>query len=89
MFVEKVFPEGRTKQIHVHQQRLRAGLPALIVRIGARSRSEYFTKVEIAGAGTVVQPDNPLSCGAKAWIETDSEVKAILDIQDEPDIIDV
>ena len=70
------FPAGRLKQIHVHQQRLRAGEPALIVRIGGRSRSEYFTTVSVAGPATVVQPGSPLSCGARAWIETTEEVTA-------------
>ena len=32
-------------------------------------------EVEILGACKVVyRPDKPLSCGAKVWIETDSEV---------------
>jgi hypothetical protein len=72
----KVFPEGQTKQIHVHQQRLRAGLPALIVRIGGSSRKEYFEWVELRGASRVLQPGRQLSCGARAWMETDGEVVA-------------
>jgi hypothetical protein len=71
-----VFPEGKLKQIHVHQQRLRAGLPALIVRIDGSSRKEYFEWVEVTGSSRVVQPGKSLSCGAKAWMETRGEVVA-------------
>ena len=32
--------------------------------------------MQINGASTVVyQPDNPLSCGARVWIETKAEVR--------------
>lgn len=35
----------------------------------------YASEVAITGPATVVyRPDKPLSCGAKVWIETDSEV---------------
>jgi hypothetical protein len=72
----KTFPAGKKKQIHVHQQRLRAGEPALIVRIGGTSRTEYFEWVSVSGPSTVIQPATPLACGAKAWMETESEVVA-------------
>jgi len=37
--------------------------------------NQYFQRVHIEGPCTVVySPDNPLSCGAKVWIETDSKV---------------
>lgn len=71
-----VFPEGKLKQIHVHQQRLRAGLPALIVRVDGSSRKEYFEWVELKGESRVLQPGKSLSCGAKAWMETRGEVVA-------------
>ena len=71
-----VFPEGKLKQIHVHQQRLRAGEPALIVRIGGTSRSEYFEWVSVNGPSSVIQPATPLACGARAWMQTTSEVTA-------------
>ncbi len=71
-----VFEEGVKKQIHVHQQRIRKGLPALIVRIGGQSRSEYFHDVSVEGPCVVTQPGKQLSCGAKVWIETESRVVA-------------
>jgi hypothetical protein len=73
---ECVFEEGVKKQIHVHQQRIRKGLPALIVRIGGQSRSEYFHDVSVEGPCVVIQPGRQLSCGAKVWIETESRVVA-------------
>ena len=47
--------------------------PCLTVKQG--SRNTYCHEVEIAGPSKVVySPDKPLSCGAKVWIETESEV---------------
>ena len=35
----------------------------------------YCNSVEITGPSRVVySPDKPLSCGAKVWVETESEV---------------
>jgi len=37
--------------------------------------NEYAHAVEINGPSKLVySPDKPLSCGARVWIETDSEV---------------
>ncbi len=37
--------------------------------------NEYAHEVEILGPSKVIySPDKPLSCGAKVWIETESEV---------------
>lgn len=47
--------------------------PCLTVKQG--SLNTYCSDVEIAGPSRVVySPDKPLSCGAKVWIETESEV---------------
>ena len=36
----------------------------------------YCHEVEIMGPCKVIySPDKPLSCGAKVWIETDSEIE--------------
>ena len=74
----RVYPAGTIKRLHVHQQRLRQGLPALIVRTSNGSESQYWTDVEVNGTTRLVQPGNALSCGAKAWIETYDEVIATL-----------
>jgi hypothetical protein len=42
------------------------------------SLNTYCHGVEIAGPSKVVySPDKPLSCGAKVWIETESEVTLV------------
>ena len=51
--------------------------PCLTVKQGA-NRNTYVHEVEIAGPSRVVyRPDKPLSCGAKVWIETESEVTLV------------
>lgn len=54
-------------QVHIHQQRLRKGLPAIIHR--TYKGSEYYQTFTIPKDAVVVQPEKPLSCGARAWIE--------------------
>ena len=54
-------------QVHIHQQRLRQGLDAVI------HRSEYLRTFTIPKGATVIQSDKPLSCGARAWIEWSDE----------------
>jgi hypothetical protein len=50
--------------------------PCLTVKQG--SLNTYVHEVEIAGPSKVVyRPDKPLSCGAKVWIETESEVTLV------------
>lgn len=60
--------------IHVHQQRIRKGLPAIIDR--TYQGSKHTTRLEIicpCGCGetaaTVVQSQTPDRCGARVWIE--------------------
>jgi hypothetical protein len=51
--------------------------PCLTVKQESK-RNTYCHEVEIAGPSRVVySPDKPLSCGAKVWIETESEVTFI------------
>ncbi len=73
------------KIIHVYRQRIASNLkhntndPVIIVREG-RKRS-YHHSVSIQGPSTVIYNSiKPLSCGARCWIETESEV-----IGDEPE----
>jgi hypothetical protein len=56
-------------QVHIHQQRLRKGLPAIIHR--TYKGVEYHQEFEVPEGKTVkiIQSDKPLSCGARAWIE--------------------
>lgn len=64
--------------IHVNQHHIRdntkgAGKPVFTVKQG--KENFYATSVEILGPSKLVySPDKPLGCGARVWIETDSEV---------------
>jgi len=65
--------------IHVNQHVIRRNgktgdrHPVLTVKQGRTNT--YATSVEVLGPCRVVySPDCPLHCGAKVWIETDSEV---------------
>lgn len=65
-------------RIHVNQHNIRANskgakLPVLTVK--TYKGNTRCNTVEIRGPSKLVySPDKPLSCGAKVWIETDSEV---------------
>lgn len=69
-------------RIHVNQHVIRSNAksgerkPTLTVK---RGRSNvYATEVTILGPSKVVySPDKPLSCGAKVWVETESEVSCV------------
>lgn len=68
--------------IHVNQHVIKANRknkandPVLTVK--TYKSNDYAHEVEILGSSKVVySPDKPLSCGARVWIETQSEVKII------------
>lgn len=65
--------------IHVNQHVIKSNsknneaLPVLTVK--TYKSNTYCSEVEILGPSKVIySPDKPLSCGAKVWIETHSEV---------------
>lgn len=46
-----------------------------VCRVEVDGETWYGTSVDIEGPSKMVyQPDNPRKCGAKLWIETDSNV---------------
>lgn len=66
--------------IHVNQHVVKANAkngdknPVLTVKTYKSNR--YAHEVQIKGPSKVVySPDKPLSCGARVWIETESEVE--------------
>lgn len=66
-------------RIHVNQHVIRRNNktgerePCLTIKQG--KRNTYAHSVEIGGPSRVVySPDHPLSCGARVWIETESDV---------------
>lgn len=60
------------KTIHVHQQKIRKGEPAIIVR--DYKGSKHYTKIEILGPCTMIHTPEPDSCGARVVLVTESEV---------------
>lgn len=72
-----------TTIIHVNRQNIafnakhgKSILPPYTVKVGKRGKARYGFGVAITGPSEMIDPRtrNPLSCGARAWIETDSEV---------------
>ena len=69
------------KRIHVNQHHIRANskmspedrVPVITVK--TYKSNTYCSEVYVEGPCRVVySPDKPLPCGAKVWIETESEV---------------
>ncbi len=69
------------RKIHVNQHNIRSNLKhgtnKPVVTVKTYKSNTYGHVVEIAGPSKVIYPDKPLSCGARVWIETESEVKVI------------
>ena len=68
------------KRIHINQHKIRSnkkhGINDPVITIKEGKSNIYCHEVSILGKSKVVyRPQKPLSCGAKVWIETDSEIK--------------
>jgi hypothetical protein len=68
------------KRIHINQHIVRrnskTGQREPVITIKEGRTNTYAHSVEIMGPSKLVySPDKPLSCGAKVWIETDSDIK--------------
>jgi len=68
------------KRIHVNMHIIRknnkTGERNPVLTVKTSKSNQYAHEVEIYGPSKVIyRPDKPLSCGARVWIETDSEVK--------------
>lgn len=71
---------GTITRIHVNQANLRRRLAGTgtdpCFTIKHRGRTHWATEVEILGPSRLVERlASPLSCGARVWIETTSEVR--------------
>lgn len=67
------------KKIHVNMHIIRrnhkTGEREPTITVKTSKSNTYANEVEILGPSKVIySPDKPLSCGARLWIETDSEV---------------
>ena len=66
-------------KIHVNQHVIRSnkkhGKKEPVLTVKTYKSNTYAHEVEIKGESKVIySPDKPLSCGARVWIETESEV---------------
>ena len=67
-------------RIHVNQHKIKAnkkhGPNDPVITVKTSKSNTYGHEVKINGSSKVIySPDKPLSCGAKVWIETESEVE--------------
>ena len=67
------------KRIHVNQHRIKSnhktGSDEPVITVKTYKDNQYGHTVTINGQSVVVySPNKPLSCGARVWIETESDV---------------
>ena len=67
------------KRIHVNMHHIRHnkkhGTNKPVITVKSSGSNTYGHSVEIKGPSKVIySPDKPLSCGARVWIETRSEI---------------
>jgi len=69
------------KVIHVNRQHIamnakdQGDRPVYTIKMNGKTR--YAREVEILGPSRLIYNGDQLSCGARAWIETDAELKLI------------
>jgi len=67
------------KKIHINQHKIRSNkknnTEEPVITVKTSKSNNYAKEVEILGKSKLVyQPNKPLSCGARVWIETDEKV---------------
>jgi hypothetical protein len=73
---------GTIKRIHVNQHIIRdnrrngTNEPALTVKTSKTNHKAHDVLIE-GPSRVVYSPDHPLPCGARVWIETESELDVI------------
>jgi hypothetical protein len=61
---------------HVIRKNQKTGEREPVLTVKTYKNNQYAQRVRIDGPCVVVySPDKPLSCGARVWIETDSNVE--------------
>jgi hypothetical protein len=65
--------------IHINkniiQKNIKRGTKLPVCRVELKGKTWYGSKVDILGPSEMIySPDKPRKCGARLWIETDSEV---------------
>jgi hypothetical protein len=62
--------------MHIIRKNNKTGERNPVLTVKTSKSNQYAHEVEIDGPSKVIySPDKPLSCGARVWIETDSEVE--------------
>lgn len=75
------------KRIHINQHNIRHNNKhpedrKPVVTIKTYKSNDYAYEVHIDGPSKLIySPDKPLSCGAKVWIETESELSWITEAE--------
>tara|TARA_R100001086_G_scaffold240548_1_gene166746 strand:+ start:330 stop:548 length:219 start_codon:yes stop_codon:yes gene_type:complete len=63
---------------HVIKRNAKTGEREPVITCKTYKENKYGHEVEIKGNCKIIySPDKPLSCGAKVWIETDSEIVVV------------
>jgi len=67
------------KRIHINQHKIRSNkknnIEEPVITVKTSKSNNYAKEVEILGKSKLLyKPNNPLSCGAKVWIETNEKV---------------
>ena len=80
-------PKTKTTKVHVNQHVIKSnrkkGETAPVLTVKTYNSNEYGSTVEVLDkdgevAGRFVyKPENPLSCGAHVWFETQNEVRVV------------
>lgn len=72
------------KIIHINQHKIRSNIKKdgedvePVITVKTYKSNDYAHEVHIDGPAKIVyRPDKPLSCGARVWIETDSDVTCV------------
>jgi len=72
--------------VHVNQHKIKSnaktGEREPVLTVKTYKSNTYANEVFVRGPCKIVySPDKPLSCGAKVWIETESDVEVVEDIE--------
>tara|TARA_R110000751_G_scaffold77313_1_gene155970 strand:- start:165 stop:392 length:228 start_codon:yes stop_codon:yes gene_type:complete len=61
---------------HIVKKNTKTGSREPVLTVKTYRSNDYTDEVVIKGPSKVIySPDNPLSCGARVWIETEGEVE--------------
>jgi len=76
----KKLKKGLKKVIHINMHKIRAnhkhGKRDPVITVKTYKSNDYGHEVYVDGPCKIVyRPDDPLSCGARVWLETDAKIE--------------